>query len=244
MVATRSPIGSSSAGSSVDGSSVAGSSVGRPRLAPRRRQGLSAREEILDAAAQLFSEQGYAATSTRAIALSVGIKQASLYYHFSSKEQILAELLVTTVVPSLDVAAVLADSPEPIEARLWALAAFDVRLLCSGRWNIGALYLLPELRLPNLAPFFTQRQNLRDAYRALIVDGIGQGCFTVEDGDLATDLVFGLIESVVLVRQDRGDLDPDLFSQTVADGCLRLVSASGRRLGVARKRGTALLAEL
>src|SRR5512143_1649202 len=75
--------------------------VGRPRLGPRQRMGLSAREEILDAAAQLFSEQGYAGTSTRAIALAVGIKQASLYYHFANKEQMLVELLNTTVVPSL-----------------------------------------------------------------------------------------------------------------------------------------------
>jgi AcrR family transcriptional regulator len=243
MVPARSPVESAAvtgAGSSL----VAGSAVGRPRLAARRRRGLSAREEILDAAAQLFSEQGYAATSTRAIAMSVGIKQASLYYHFSSKEQILAELLVTTVVPSLEVAAVLADSPDPIEARLWALAAFDVRLLCSGRYNIGALYLLPELRLPNLAPFFIQRRRLRGAYGALIADGVVQGCFTVEPGDVGTDLVFGLIESVVLVRQDRGDLDPDLVARTVADGCLRLLSASGRRLTAARRRGTELLAEL
>ncbi|HEX2809200.1 MAG TPA: TetR/AcrR family transcriptional regulator, partial [Kineosporiaceae bacterium] len=237
--------GSTSAGSTSAGNSSAGdNSVGRPRLAPRRRKGLTAREEILDAAAQLFSEQGYAATSTRAIAMSVGIKQASLYYHFSSKEQILAELLVTTVVPSLEVAAVLADSPDPIEARLWALAAFDVRLLCSGRWNIGALYLLPELRLPNLAPFYTQRRRLRGAYGAMITDGIAQGSFTVENGAVATDLVFGLIESVVLVRQDRGDLDPDLLGEAVADGCLRLLSASGRHLVAARRRGTALLAEL
>jgi AcrR family transcriptional regulator len=220
------------------------SSVGRPRLAARQRFGASARAEILDAAAELFSEQGYAATSTRAIAVSVGIKQASLYYHFSSKEQILAELLVTTVLPSLEVAAVLADSPEPTQARLWALAAFDVRLLCSGRWNLGALYLLPELRSPNLAPFYTQRQRLRAGYGALIGEGIQQGCFTVDDGDVATDLVFGLVESVVLVRQDRGALDPEQFAPTIADGCLRLLSCTGRSLSTAHRRGAALLTEV
>src|SRR5689334_6642648 len=102
-------------------------SVGRPRPAPRRREGTSAREEILDAAAELFGQQGYAATSTRAIALAVGIKQASLYYHFASKEQILEELLAGTVAPALDAAATLAGAGEPPEAQLWALAAFDVR---------------------------------------------------------------------------------------------------------------------
>ena len=48
------------------------------------------REEILAAAAGLFAERGYAATSTRLIADTVGIRQASLYYHFANKEQILS----------------------------------------------------------------------------------------------------------------------------------------------------------
>ena len=218
--------------------------VGRPRLAPRQREGASAREEILDAAAELFSVQGYTATSTRAIAESVGIRQASLYYHFSSKEQILAELLVGTVLPSLDVAAVLADSPQTAPARIWALAAFDARLLSSGRWNLGALYLLPELRSANLAPFYTERQRLRAGYGALIDEGVTHGSFVVDDAGTATDLVFGLVESVVLVRQDRGTLDPGRFAPAIADGCLRLLSCTGRRLAAAHRQGAALLADL
>lgn len=219
-------------------------SVGRPRLAPRQRQGMSAREEILDAAAQLFSEQGYAGTSTRAIALAVGIKQASLYYHFANKEQILAELLVTTVVPSLDAAAALTERTDSSEAKLWALAAFDVRLLCSGRWNIGALYLLPELRSPKFSAFHDQRHQLRSAYAALIGEGITRGSFTTDDELLATDLVFGLVESVVPVRQDRGQLDADLFAPTIADSCLRILGCPTRKITTAARRGARLLEAL
>jgi DNA-binding transcriptional regulator YbjK len=38
-------------------------------------------EEIVDAAAEVFTQQGCAATSTRAIAEAVGVKQASLSSH-------------------------------------------------------------------------------------------------------------------------------------------------------------------
>ena len=41
---------------------------GRPRIIDQRRPGDTPREEILDAAAELFTECGYTATSTRAIA--------------------------------------------------------------------------------------------------------------------------------------------------------------------------------
>jgi AcrR family transcriptional regulator len=47
----------------------------------RRRQ-----SEILDAAAKVFAQRGYYGASTQDIADILGIKQASLYYYFPSKE--------------------------------------------------------------------------------------------------------------------------------------------------------------
>lgn len=44
---------------------------------------------LLDATARLFAERGYAATSTRDIALAAKMLPGSLYYHFASKEQML-----------------------------------------------------------------------------------------------------------------------------------------------------------
>ena len=43
-------------------------------------------EEIIDAAARVFAERGYHGTSTQAIADVLGMRQASLYYYFPSKE--------------------------------------------------------------------------------------------------------------------------------------------------------------
>ncbi len=53
----------------------------------------STRQLILDAAARLFVERGYAGTSVRDIAAELGIANPSLYYHFKSKGEILGELL-------------------------------------------------------------------------------------------------------------------------------------------------------
>jgi len=50
------------------------------------------REKILRVAAKLFSESGYKQVTTRDIAAVVGIKSASIYYHFSSKNEILRSL--------------------------------------------------------------------------------------------------------------------------------------------------------
>ena len=53
------------------------------------------KQEILEAALELFSTQGYEATSTAQLAEAVGIRKASLYSHFESKQAILDALLQT-----------------------------------------------------------------------------------------------------------------------------------------------------
>ena len=51
------------------------------------------REELLDVALDLFSVNGYEATSISQIADAVGIRKASLYSHFESKQEILDDVV-------------------------------------------------------------------------------------------------------------------------------------------------------
>ena len=51
------------------------------------------REELLELAATMFAERGLRATTVRDIADSAGILSGSLYHHFSSKEEMVDELL-------------------------------------------------------------------------------------------------------------------------------------------------------
>jgi AcrR family transcriptional regulator len=55
------------------------------------------RDQILAAAARLFREQGYAATTLRQIAEATGIQAGSIYYHFGSKDEILGVVLDTGI---------------------------------------------------------------------------------------------------------------------------------------------------
>lgn len=51
------------------------------------------KQDILDASLDLFSVRGYEATSMADIAEAVGIRKASLYTHYSSKEEIFTSLI-------------------------------------------------------------------------------------------------------------------------------------------------------
>lgn len=53
----------------------------------------SAREQILERALELFSQKGYSATTMRDIAAAVGVKAASLYNHFESKQGLFDALI-------------------------------------------------------------------------------------------------------------------------------------------------------
>ena len=59
----------------------------------------STKKAILDKALDLFSVQGYEATSIAQIANAVGIRKASMYSHFKSKQEILDALVRHSLEP-------------------------------------------------------------------------------------------------------------------------------------------------
>ena len=55
-----------------------------------------AKEAIRNAAAELFAEKGFAATSTREICQRAGVTKPVLYYHFGNKEELYEGLVLDT----------------------------------------------------------------------------------------------------------------------------------------------------
>lgn len=53
------------------------------------KEGDVRKQEILDAALQMFSEKGYEGTSINDIIKKVGVTKGAFYYYFSSKEEVL-----------------------------------------------------------------------------------------------------------------------------------------------------------
>jgi AcrR family transcriptional regulator len=227
---------------------------GRPRSGTNPRPDLSAPEQILDAAAHLFVERGYSATSTRAIADEVGIRQASLYYHFPRKEQILELLLMRTVEPSMIVADYLETSGFPAAVRLTALVTFDSRQLFTAPHNVGSLYLLPEVRNGPFEPFRIERSSLRALYARLISESIDSRMDAElagpSDGaprpslDYLVDVVFGMVESVITIRADRSEDDATVLTTTIAESCLRVLGHDGAEIRGVVADAETLLAEM
>ncbi|MFF0343554.1 TetR/AcrR family transcriptional regulator [Kribbella sp. NPDC004875] len=80
--------------------------------------------EIHRAAVDLFSTQGYEKTSLREIAEQVGITKASLYYHYSSKQQLLRAIIGTFLEDLFEVLRRVDTLPWSPEAERELLAAY------------------------------------------------------------------------------------------------------------------------
>ena len=192
-----------------------------PGLTARRRRGGTARAVILDAAAELFTTRGFAATSTRHIAEAVGMRQASLYNHFATKDDILVALLADTVTPALDFAENLRPLDTAPEVKLYALSYIDAAQLITGRWNLGVLYLLPELRSDRFMSFRADRDRLREQYRALAQDVLD----AIDDPSSThlAELPFRLVESVISARADALEGTPIPDAAVIAGSALHIL---------------------
>jgi AcrR family transcriptional regulator len=204
--------------------------AGRPRLRPASDTEVAPRAEILDAAAELFVSQGLTATTTRQIAERVGIRQASLYYYFGGKDEILLELLTQSVRPSLQVAAQLeAQCRDDPAAGLYALVLTDVATLTQAPHNIAVLYLMPEIQGGEFASFRAERAQLQALYGRL-----GQAATAGHgiDESLTATLLMQLVESVIQLRR-AGELR-DGYGHEIATACLRLVGLGPAEVARAR----------
>src|SRR3954447_11850823 len=78
---------------------------------PRAARTRATRRRIVDAAAELFVGQGYAATTLEQIATRAGVAVQTVYFHFGNKRSVLKE--------AVDVAVVGDDEPDGILDRPW-----------------------------------------------------------------------------------------------------------------------------
>lgn len=192
--------------------------AGRPRAQARVDDGRTPREQILDAAAELFASRGFAATSTRDIAERAGIRQASLYYHVAGKPQLLRELLDASVRPTLDGLDELLAGEDPAAA-LHALAVRDVRTLLEAPHNLAVLYLTPELDVAEFEGIREARARLRAAYSQL-AGRIGGA----DDAEFRGAACLQLVEMAIELRQR--DAVPDDAGGRIAAACLRVAGAT------------------
>ncbi|GID48427.1 TetR family transcriptional regulator [Actinoplanes capillaceus] len=168
------------------------------------------------AAAALFAERGYRATSMQEIADRVGITKAALYYHFAAKEDLLREL-TAPVLDELEQALNAAeDSGDPETVRWRAIEAFvDVHL----RHRDTLLMLVRDMTLLVQAPV-ADRIKAAIALANTLVSGPHPG---LAERVRAAQVVAGLADPVVMFH----DVPPARLRKLILAGARTLLAADG-----------------
>ncbi len=204
--------------------------VGRPRANPTAGD-LAPRDEILAAATRLFAEHGVADVTMSEIASRAGLRQASLYYWFRRKEEILAEIVEQVNRVPLDFVLKLEEEAGDPAVQLWRLVQFDVGALCSFPFDINEVHRLSRRAPDAFEVYWGERQALNDAVERLIARGVECGTFRPVDARLAALVVLsddeGLqnwhrpIDGRRLGGRPDGDYAVDEIATFVADLTLR-----------------------
>jgi AcrR family transcriptional regulator len=157
-------------------------------------QSVDRRRQIIDTALQLFAVHGVAGTSMRALADAVGIKAASLYNHFDSKDEII-DAVVERGVRSFD-------RLEAYHAALGDIGATATLRSCIERWlrqcdenqDIVLIFSREPLLLDSARnrEFSDSTKKLIAFFQRLIEDGLRAGELRTDDPHLVAFDIWGL----------------------------------------------------
>ncbi|MCI0519897.1 MAG: TetR/AcrR family transcriptional regulator [Chloroflexi bacterium] len=168
------------------------------------------RDEILEAAAQIFRQKGFHAASMQDIAQAVNLQKASLYHHVTSKQDILLALLdraLDMLIQQIEAILV-----QPFSADQKLRLAIHAYLHTMLEYSDLAAVLLLEYR--SLEPqFHAQHMPRRDRFerlwRDLIQSGMEQGVFECGDAALAARAVLGVLNWTITWYRPGGALSPE-----------------------------------
>jgi AcrR family transcriptional regulator len=182
-------------------------------------------EEILAAAARIFREKGYHATSVRDIAESVGLLKGSLYHYIRSKEELLARLfegaLQETVGELEAIAARDASATERLREMVRAYA-----LSVTANLDSVGIYLREwrSLPPPELARVRARRRAMRSLFESVVAEGARKREFAAGDAKVAALAILGMVNWIYEWYRPRGRLRPEALAEELAERAVRSVS--------------------
>jgi AcrR family transcriptional regulator len=129
------------------------------------------RDRILDIALDLFTEQGYDGTSLREIADQLNVTKAALYYHFSSKEEILLALHMRLHEFGREALLKMAEQ-EPVTLEQWGELLDDVVDAMLAQRKLFLMHERNQAALEKLhrAEHDAEHEDLQNQFRRVLAD--------------------------------------------------------------------------
>lgn len=173
------------------------------------------RDDILDAAAQVFRQKGFHGASMSAIADAVSLQKASLYHHVTSKQEILLALLDRALVMLTDHIAAISIQEIPADQKLRRMIfAYLSALAENGDLTAVLLFEHRSLDKKSHARHVPQRDKFEELWRDVLNEGVHTKMFECKDTGMAVRALMGVMNWTLTWYRPEGGKS----IQQIADG--------------------------
>jgi AcrR family transcriptional regulator len=178
-----------------------------------RRRAEARPDEVLDAALELFTQKGFAATRVDDIAAKAGISKGAVYLYFPSKEAILEGLVRRAVTPIADHALGMINQFEgdPRFAVSMVMKMIGGKLADPKLIAVPRLIMREVVNFPELAQMYRREvlDRVIPVVETLIRRGIDQGYLRQVDANLTIRSIVGPIALHILMAEIFGIMPKD-----------------------------------
>lgn len=176
------------------------------------------RADLVRVSARLFREKGYDATTVRDIASAVGMRSGSPFYHFKSKQEILAAVMEEGLVAGLDEAEGIVASQLPaLDKFKKLLRAHLETVLGEGHDFIPVLLYDWHALSPDLQEKIIDLKDRYDRLWQTAISELKQAGLIRSDSKIVRLLLLGAINYSVQWYKPGKGLDLDQLAEQIVD---------------------------
>ncbi len=184
------------------------------------------REDILEAAAQVFRQKGFHGASMQDIAEAVNLQKASLYHHVSSKQEILLALLDHALALLFERISAISVQNIPPDKKLREMIRAYLEILTQNT-DLSAVLLFEHRSLERKqhARHVPNRDKFEALWREVVTEGVSARVFRCDDPALTTRAVLGILNWTLTWYRPDGPLAideiADHYSNLLLNGLLK-----------------------
>lgn len=195
-------------------------------IADRQSDRAAERGEILEAATNLFFDNGYDRTTMDEIATAAGLAKPRVYLHFVSKSEIFSSLCLRSADASVTTIASPEDFADPID-RLFE-SCRRIALVSLLGYKTNALFFREPQALDQAARDRMRRLGRRyaEALAGVLADCRAGGALAHDDPRLASRAIGGIVASLHRWYDPRGALSPGQLACELATLMVQAVGAA------------------
>jgi len=184
------------------------------------------RQDILEAAAQVFRQKGFHGASMNDIAEAVSLQKASLYHHVSSKQEILLEILDQALEMLLTRISKITESNESADRKLRLMIREYLHILVENI-DLAAVLLFEHRSLERRqhARHVPNRDKFESLWKDTLAEGVRTNTFNCDDPGLTTRALLGIMNWTITWYHPDGDKTieqvADDYSSLLLNGLLK-----------------------